>query len=259
MSEINISEKNIDTKEFQDNRNNNLDHIKMDSPDNTSLGKADEIFDKMCSSEYGDESSQLKKFEPYNTKDVDFKTYDNEKNKGISLEEADSIFEKLCGDFENGGDVKEKGSNEIAKNCPIEHGSWEGERGNSKWIPEKDYIPLKSNPEGKSWGEIMREYNIDSIPFKDGEPDFSEVSKGDVKIEPFTENRDDNFDRADIELAKQRGCSPEEVAKWRKEHGYTWHECKDMETMQKVPSIIHNNVSHRGGISEVKNQREEVK
>lgn len=62
----------------------------------------------------------------------------------------------------------------------------------------------------------------------------------------------DNFDKADIELAKQRGCTPEEVAKWRKENGYTWHECKDMKTMQKVPSQVHNNISHSGGISAAK-------
>lgn len=262
MSEFHFSEKNIDTKEFKDSGQDNLDHVdvKMKASDQTPLEKADEIFNKLWSSEYSDENSQLKKFESNDTKDADFKTYDNgDKNKRISLEEADAIFERLCGNFENGEDVKENRSEEIAKNCPIEHGSWEGERGNSNWIPEADYVPLKSNPEGKTWGEILKEFNIDSIPFKDGEPDFSEISKGDVKIEPFSENRDDNFDRADIELAKQRGCSPEEVAKWRKENGYTWHECKDMETMQKVPSIIHNNVSHRGGISEAKNQKEEVR
>ena len=46
--------------------------------------------------------------------------------------------------------------------------------------------------------------------------------------------------------------SPEDVAKWRKENGYTWHECKDMKTMQKVPSEVHNNIPHSGGISEAK-------
>lgn len=138
------------------------------------------------------------------------------------------------------------------KNCPCEHGEWMGERGDSKWIPDPDYIPQKQNPDGLTWKEILQKYNIDGINFKDGEPDFSEISKGTVQIEPFSTDRDDNFDKADIALAKQRGCSPEEVRKWRKENGYTWHECKDMKTMQKVPSVVHNNVSHRGGISEAK-------
>ncbi|WP_442865934.1 HNH endonuclease signature motif containing protein [Aeromonas sp. QDB02] len=100
--------------------------------------------------------------------------------------------------------------------------------------------------------EILEKYDIDGIRFKDGEPDFSEISKGDVEIEPFSDSRSDNFDKADIELAKQKGCSPEDVAKWRKENGYTWHECKDMKTMQKVPSEVHNNIPHSSGISEAK-------
>jgi len=140
------------------------------------------------------------------------------------------------------------------KNCPVEgnNGHWDGERGNSKWYPDRDSIPGKSNPEGKTWGEILDKYGIDGISFKDGEPDFSKISKGNVEIKPYSTERSDNFDKADIELAKQKGCTPEEVAKWRKENGYTWHECKDMKTIQKVPSEVHNNIPHSGGISEAK-------
>lgn len=141
---------------------------------------------------------------------------------------------------------------DVAKNCPVENGQWKGDRGNSKWIPDGDYVPQKKNPEQKTYSEIFKEFGIDGINFVDGEPDFCEISKGDVEIEAFSTNRDDNFDKADLELAKQKGCLPDEVAKWRKEKGYTWHECKDMKTMQKVASIVHNNVSHRGGISEAK-------
>lgn len=60
------------------------------------------------------------------------------------------------------------------------------------------------------------------------------------------------YTKADIELAEEKGCSPREVAQWRKENHYTWHECKDMKTMQKVPSVVHNNIPHSGGISEAK-------
>jgi hypothetical protein len=143
---------------------------------------------------------------------------------------------------------------ENMKNCPIDgnNGHWDGERGNSNWYPDPDFIPGKANDEGKTWKEILGKYGIDHIPFKDGDPDFSEICKGTVEIEPFSDSRTDNFDKADIELAKQKECTPEEVAKWRKENGYTWHECKDMKTMQKVPSDVHNNIPHSGGISEAK-------
>ncbi len=136
--------------------------------------------------------------------------------------------------------------------CPLENGEWSGERGDSKWNPDRNYVPQKSNPEGKTWGEILDEHGIDGINFNDGEPDFSEISKGTVEVSPFSDNREKNFSRADIELAKQWGCTPEEVYQYRKENKLTWHECSDMKTMQLVPSVVHNNVPHSGGISEVK-------
>lgn len=141
---------------------------------------------------------------------------------------------------------------DCCSHCPVNDGKWDGEPGDSKWQPDDEYIPKKSNPENQPWEDIKEEFGFDGIEFHDGEPDFSEVSKGEVEIDDFSDNRSDNFDKADAELAKQRGCTPEEVKAWRKEHGYTWHECKDMKTMQKVPSKVHNNIPHSGGISEAK-------
>jgi len=150
---------------------------------------------------------------------------------------------------------------ESFKNCPIEgnNGHWEGERGNSKWVPDCDYIPpevkgrTRSNPDGLTMGQLLEKYGMDNgIVYRDGEPDFSDVSKGTVEIEPFSTERTDNFDKADLALAKEKDCAPEEVARWRKDNNYTWHECKDMKTMQKVPNEIHANFSHSGGISEAK-------
>jgi hypothetical protein len=101
------------------------------------------------------------------------------------------------------------------KFLPRSDGKWEGNPGDSVWKPERDKIPEnpKTNPEGKTWGEILDKYGIEGIPFKDGEPDFSEVSKGTVEIDDFSEDRDDNFDAADEKLAEQRGCTKEEVRK----------------------------------------------
>lgn len=146
------------------------------------------------------------------------------------------------------------------KGCPIEGngGHWDGERGNSNWNPNRSEIPknLKTNPDGLSWGEILDKYGIDKISFKEGEPDFSEVSKGEVKIDNFTENRygkGGNFDQASQKLAEQRGYRPEEVKAWMKDNKYTWHECSDCLTMQKVPTEVHGNIRHSGGISQFKN------
>lgn len=140
---------------------------------------------------------------------------------------------------------------------PRNGGEWAGEPGNSKWIPDSNVEPGDrngTNPEHKTWGEIKKAYGFESILFKNGESDFSEVAKGEVKIDDFTDDRVSNFAQADERLAEQKGCTPEEVAKWREENKYTWHECKDCQTMQKVPTEIHGNIPHSGGVSEYKSQ-----
>ena len=149
------------------------------------------------------------------------------------------------------------------KGCPIEGngGHWEGERGNSKWFPNRDEIPKNplTNLDGLTWGQILDKYGIDGIEFKNGEPDFSPVAKGTVEIDHFTDNRygkGGNFDQACERLAEQRGCTKEEVKAWMKENKYTWHERSDCKTMDKVPTEIHGNIRHSGGISEAKANRD---
>ena len=149
------------------------------------------------------------------------------------------------------------------KGCPIEGngGHWEGERGNSKWFPNRDEIPKNplTNPDGLTQGQILDKYGIDGIEFKNGEPDFSPVAKGTVEIDHFTDNRygkGGNFDQACERLAEQRGCTKEEVKAWMKENKYTWHERSDCKTMDKVPTEIHGNIRHSGGISEAKANRD---
>ena len=156
-------------------------------------------------------------------------------------------------------------STERVSGCPIDgHGGhWDGVRGNSTWYPDRGEIPKnpKTNPDGLTWGQILDKYGIDGIPFKNGEPDFSEVSKGTVEIDNFSENRygkGGNFDQACEKLAEQRGCTKEEVKDWMKENKYTWHEKSDCKTMQKVPTEVHGNVRHEGGISEIKSQQNET-
>ena len=132
---------------------------------------------------------------------------------------------------------------------PRNGGEWSGVPGNSEWKPNPDVEPGDrhgTNPEHKSWKQIMEKYKFDSIPFLEGAPDFHEVSKGTVEIDDFSEERDANFDQADEKMAERRGCTPEEVAKWREENKYTWHECKDCKTMMKVPTEVHGNISHSG-------------
>lgn len=178
--------------------------------------------------------------------------FSDEENNDLLMEEIDNM-ERVSG-------------------CPIDGhgGTWDGLRGNSKWYPAHDEIPKnpKTNPDGLVWGEIFDKYGIDGIVFEDGEPDFSVASKGTVEIDNFSENRygkGGNFDQACEKLAGQRGCTKEEVKAWMRENKYTWHERSDCKTMDKVPTEVHGNIRHEGGISEVKslqnsvNENQEVK
>ncbi len=137
---------------------------------------------------------------------------------------------------------------------PKSNGKWLGEEGNSEWVPDPEFIPKnpKTNPEELSWKQISEKYGVSSIMFVGGQPNFSPVSKGTVEIDDFSSERDDNFDSADEALAKKRGCTKSDVRRWRKKNKYTWHERKDCKTMDKVPTCVHGNVTHSGGISESK-------
>ena len=144
---------------------------------------------------------------------------------------------------------------------PQTNGKWEGDEGNSKWIPESDYVPQKNNPEGMTWGEIMGREKIDGISYRDGEPDFSEVARDTVEIDDFGTDRNENFSQADEKLSGKwnqeakdgkTDWTPRDVANYRRENGLTWHERSDMRTMDLVPRDVHNNMPHSGGISVAK-------
>lgn len=150
-------------------------------------------------------------------------------------------------------------------------GEWTGEKGDSTWKPEKETIPdpengKKGNPDRLTWAQILEKYGIEGIEFKDGYPDFSPVSQGEVEIDDFTQSRDKNFAQADEKLAEQwtkenkdgKEWTPRDVYDYRKENNLTWHEKEDCKTMQLVPAEIHNNTPHAGGISEIKKQNAEA-
>lgn len=182
---------------------------------------------------------------------------DNEKDiEKPEVEDNEEDVEKPeVEDNEKG--IEKNGQEETEKEIkfvPINDGEWDGEKGQSKWKPDSEKIPEKANPEGKSWEELKEEYDIDGIEFVNGEPDFSELARGEAHIQDFSEDRAKNFSQADQYEAERRGCSPHEVKEWRQENGYTWHERRDCETMDKVPSVIHNNIFHSGGISEKKKE-----
>ena len=124
---------------------------------------------------------------------------------------------------------------------PINNGSWTGDRGESKFMSELDEV-----------NDVLKQYDIDGIEYKDGIPDFSPVSEGEISHPDMGVDRNKNFRVADELLAKQLDVPRKEITKLRKQGKLTWHELNDMETMQLVPSVVNSKFGHLGGVAEVK-------
>ena len=80
-----------------------------------------------------------------------------------------------------------------------ETGSFDGERGNSK------FVPLGETERGQACRDKLSEYGKDGIEYKNLEPDFSEVSEGTVKIDDMTEE----FRNGMMNRIQQGICSDE--------------------------------------------------
>lgn len=79
-----------------------------------------------------------------------------------------------------------------------------------------------------------------------GYPEFEPFALVTVKMEKGFTYRDKDFDFADEifgSIAKGR--------EFRKTAGWTWHHCEDGKTLILVPTIIHDAVSHTGGIARI--------
>ena len=149
-----------------------------------------------------------------------------------------------------GYDVKPKYSlyETRIKNTPStesRNGHWEGERGESKFI--SDDIRVKTQ---------LEKHNVNGVEYRNGMPDFSPFTVGEVKIE-ITSNRKFNFKESDEKLAQiwsqrdNKVWTSKDIENWRKVNVYTWHELNDMETMQLIPSIINTPIfKHFGGVGE---------
>lgn len=127
-------------------------------------------------------------------------------------------------------------------------GEWDGEPGNSVFHPEKVEAQ-----------EALKKYGQDGIKYVDGEPNFSKVSEATVEISDMTSSRPHNFMQANEACAEQwnkiakdnrTDWTASEVADWRAENRYSWHERLDRKTMDLVQRDIHEECKHFGGVSE---------
>ena len=141
------------------------------------------------------------------------------------------------------------------KQVPTEtsdRGTWDGKRGESKFTPNEANMDICDE---------LKKRGFDGIEYKDAIPDFSDFSEATVEISDMTENRAKNFVQCDEQCAKKwneegrdgrEDWTARDVANWRKENGYSWHERNDMKTCDLVPSKINDFFGHLGGVSECK-------
>ncbi|MGO1093696.1 HNH endonuclease [Priestia megaterium] len=149
--------------------------------------------------------------------------------------------------YTRGFDVEPKYSSyeQRVKITPVNKGEWSNGRAESVFISDKT-------------GEIQQyldEAGVDGVEYKNGMPDFSPFSKGEIKLGNMTNDRKLNFSTADEELAKkwstpEQKWTAEDIADWREDNRYTWHELNDLETIQLVPSKINSVFKHFGGVGE---------
>ncbi len=149
---------------------------------------------------------------------------------------------------------------ERIKHCPSEfnkYGRWDGGRGESYFIPNKDTI------QGKNFLKKLKKFKETGILYKGGYPDFSKVAHENVNIDNMTDDRYKNFKKADECCAKKWNVihkdgkdnwSARDVKEYREEHKLTWHEHQNLKTCQLVDRDIHDICKHAGGYCEYKHK-----
>lgn len=99
----------------------------------------------------------------------------------------------------------------------------------------------------------------EGVRYSSGIPDFSPFAAHTLRIEDMSRDRYRNFQKCDSACAEEWNRQAREdrtdwtardIAQWRSEHGYTWHERNDMHTCDLVPTAINDYFRHLGGVAE---------
>lgn len=137
---------------------------------------------------------------------------------------------KECGTNKACRDANAKLKGDQYKTIPNDgpNGKWSGERGDGVWVPSDGSPP---------------------IPYRNGFPDYSGVTKGDVDI-PMRGNHSTSKETGDFGLAEKAyldkyGKLPDGYDKG----DFTWHHHENGVTMQLVPKKSHTSARHTGGVS----------
>ena len=126
-----------------------------------------------------------------------------------------------------------------------DRGKWSGDRGESTYELNE---PIK-----RADGRV-----IDKASYENGVVDLSRYSEAEVKISNMTDNRYQNFKKADEELAKiwtatrhdGKSWTARDIELYRSANDLTWHEMNNMSSMQLVLEEANASFGHLGGVGE---------
>lgn len=162
------------------------------------------------------------------------------------------------------------------RRIPTNHGTWEGSVGNSIWKPNRNFVPKLNNPQAQTMGEIMDQSGITGggVAFRHNRVNFGPAaekgmnslrnhfqSQG-LKIAPdipvtksipgFSADRTNNFRLFDRLLEREMKLPEGSVNDTLlRELNLTRHELPGGR-MQLVPTALHSNIPHSGGVAEFK-------
>ena len=108
----------------------------------------------------------------------------------MTVSDAKSFVDSLFKETQDTSDGYYNSYETRSSNIPVDgvRGKWEGERGESK------YVPSDETDEGKAAKEKLAEKDQDGVEYNYAEPDFSESAEATVEIDNMTEHRDDYID-----------------------------------------------------------------
>ncbi|MBR0502086.1 MAG: HNH endonuclease [Paludibacteraceae bacterium] len=132
--------------------------------------------------------------------------------------------------------------NDILKNAIMNVNEYRNAKGKAP-LPDPD--PFKGFPFGGNPPDL----NVDLSEYVYGEP---------ITLDIYSSDRTFNFFVAERMYSQKKGdpkkYTPSKVRKYMKKNKLTWHESEDGRTLMKVPTVIHQNVPHNGGVNAVKRE-----
>ncbi len=171
---------------------------------------------------------------------------DHLKEQGLSEKEAIEKYDEVRKGSDSAEEARKRITGEYTDpgdrtRLPRNNGHWEGNAGNGIWHSDIEEVNAITGGKG--------------IPFKDGRPDFSEWSRGEIKfnIGELNGTRLD-FDAVYEKIMKSSNGkfnSKNAVKEWLRDKGLTPHHYSDT-VIQLIPTDLHGNIPHIGSASDMR-------